>query len=122
MRGTVLLIGSEDSRCVHEEHFRATGLIVFEAASAEDAMRQIDRVLPDVVVSVLGSSHDVSVIRDLRSRVDDATSIIVVCSLEDGDQAREAGADSCLSNAALPNEVLYEVHRALILRRSDRRL
>jgi len=44
---------------------------------------QIDRIGPDVVVSVVGPTMGPSVIRELRTRVDAATSIIVIADLED---------------------------------------
>jgi DNA-binding response OmpR family regulator len=121
MRGTVLLLAGEDSYAVDTEHLRAHGLLVYEAARPDEA----DRIAPDVVVTVLSGNSSPSVIRELRTRVDHATSIIVVApaaSREDRDAARGAGADSILPMPAQPGDVLYEVQRALILRRSGRRL
>ena len=121
MRGTVLLLADQDSCAEYTESLRANGLLVHEAANPADA----DTIIPDVVVTVFSRDSNPSLIRELRSRVDHATSIIVVSSAagrEDQDAARRAGADSVLSMPALPDEILYEVQRALILRRSGRRL
>ena len=70
-----------------------------------------------VVVSVSLESESVD---QLRRRTDHATSIIIV-GRDDGerDSARRSGADSFLLATA---DVLYEIHRALILRRSGRPL
>ena len=121
MRGTVLLLAGEDLGAVYTEHLRANGLLVYEAAHPEDA----DLIAPDVVVTVWSRDGSPSVIRELRNRLDQATSIIVVStatSREDRRAAHEAGADSVLRMPAPAGEVLYEVQRALILRRSGRRL
>lgn len=122
MRGRVLLLDTEDSRAVYAEYFRANRLLVSEAARLEDALKQADLVPPDVIVTVFAPHNGPSVVRELRSRVDHATSIIVASGREDCEQAHEAGADSFLLKSAHPSKVLYEVHRALILRRSGRRL
>jgi hypothetical protein len=53
---------------------------------------------------------------------DRATSIIVASVPEERDAARNEGADSFLPNSAPAADLLYEIHRALILRRSGRRL
>jgi hypothetical protein len=70
----------------------------------------------------LGPTVPSAVIRKLRTSVDDATSIIVTCADEGREQARNAGADSFLRDSAPLSDVLFEIHRALILRRSGRRL
>jgi DNA-binding response OmpR family regulator len=122
MRGTLLLLDSRDSRSLDAEHFRANGLMVYEAEDADDALQQIDRIAPDVVVYCADHSDDPPVIAALRSRVDYATSIIVAAGLHDGEHAHNAGADSLLPEHASPSDVLNEIRRALILRRSGRRL
>ena len=122
MRGTVLFLNSRESTSPFADHFRTDGLFVHAAERAEDAVQQIDDIAPDVVVAILGQDNGPSVVRELRSSVDDATSIIVIADLNDLEEAQHAGADSFLLKSALPSEVLYEVRRALILRRSGRRL
>jgi DNA-binding response OmpR family regulator len=122
MGGTVLFVNSRESTSLFADHFRTNGLLVYEAERAEDAVQQVDGIAPDVVVAVLGQDNGPSVIRELRSSVDYATSIIVIADLNDREEAQHAGADSLLLKSALPSEVLYEVRRALILRRSGRRL
>jgi DNA-binding response OmpR family regulator len=122
MRGTVLLLDSGEARASYAEFFRANGLIVFETARPEEAIQQIDTVMPDVIVTAFGPTVPSTVIRTLRTSVDAATSIIVTCADEGREQARNAGADWFLQDSALVSDVLYEIHRALILRRSGRRL
>jgi DNA-binding NarL/FixJ family response regulator len=122
MRGTVLLLDSGEARASYAEFFRANGLIVFETARPEEAIKQLDTVKPDVIVTTFGPAVPSTVIRTLRTSVDDATSIIVTCADEGREQARNAGADLFLRDSALLSDVLYEIHRALILRRSGRRL
>jgi DNA-binding response OmpR family regulator len=122
MRGTVLLLDDGDARAPYAEYFRANGLIVYETTRPEDALRQLATVTPDVIVTTFGHAIASSVIGELRTSVDDATSIIVAGGDEGREQARNAGADAFVLNSALLSEVLYEIHRALILRRSGRRL
>ena len=124
MRGTVLLLAGQDWSAVYAEQLRESGLMVYQLPRPEDALRQVDAIGPDVVVAVCSGGSDPAVIRELRGRVDHATSIIAILatSREDRDPAFGAGADSVLPMPAPPGEVLYEVQRALILRRSGRRL
>jgi DNA-binding response OmpR family regulator len=64
-------------------------------------------------------------IRNVRARADDATSIVVLSRYvraADREDAHVAGADLFLTTPAVPAAVLFEVHRALILRRGGRRL
>src|SRR5688572_1569777 len=103
MRGTVLLVGSQESRVVYAEYFRAVGLLVSEAARPEDALKQFDVITPDVVVAVFAPDNGPSVVRELRRLVDHATSIIVASRREDCEQAHNAGADSFLPKSAPPS-------------------
>jgi len=128
--GSILIVADDDGREMYAEYLRAHGFVVCEASGPEEAHRCLnDRITPDVVITDLEFAGDSTageaLIRDLRFRLDDATSIIVVCGFargEDRDRARAAGADMFLLTPALPSDVLYEVRRALILRRSGRRL
>jgi DNA-binding response OmpR family regulator len=122
MRGTVLLLAGQDIGAQYAEHLRANGLLVYEVANREDALRQTDVVAPDVIVAICSGHGCPSVIPEVRSRVDRATSIIVAVAGEERQPALIAGADSVLPLPLLPEDVLYEVQRALILRRSGRRL
>ena len=124
MRGTVLLLDGGSSRDANAEYFRAHELVVYDTARPDAALERLDSVTPDVVVAFVGAG-DPSVVRALRSRMDDAASLIIVSdgdTLEEREQHRAAGADSFLSHPSQPDEVLYEIRRALILRRSGRRL
>ena len=112
MRGTVLLLAGLDSCAVYAEHLRANGLLVYGVARPEDALRQVDIIAPEVVVTVFSRNSSPSVIRDLRNRVDHATSIIVASSREDRRAAHGAGADSVLLMPVLPDNVLYKGSRA----------
>ena len=118
MRGTVLLLGGQDSYAPYTDHLRANGLLVHQVASPEGA----DTIAPDVVLAVFSRNSSPTVIRELRNRVDSATSIIAVSSREDREAAHDAGADLVLLMPVPPDKILYEIQRALILRRSGRRL
>jgi DNA-binding NarL/FixJ family response regulator len=122
MRGTVLLLESDASWLVDVDGLRARGLIVYRCHEPADALKQFERIEPDVVVAVLSAHESVSIVRDLRDLADPAASIIVVSVPAQRDAAGAMGADSFLPNSARPPDLLYEVHRALILRRSGRRL
>ena len=129
MTGTVLLVNSFDGREMYAEYFRAHSLVVHDVARPEDALALLTGTPCDVLITdlrFLDSALDgTGFIREARSRVDHTVSIIVVTGLvrcEDREQARAAGADRYLVTPALPRAVLYEVKRALLLRRSGRRL
>ena len=101
------------------EHLRAAGLRVYNANDVGDAIGWLaEGAAPDVVV--VSVPPECEAVDRIRRRADDATSIIVVGRDDRGwDSARRSGADSFLLATA---DVLYEIHRALILRRSGRRL
>ena len=121
MRGTVLLLESDRSLLVDVDLLRVNELIVYHCHELANALKQFQHMAPDVVVAVL--SHDSpSIVTGLRSLADYATSIIVASVPEEREAARKAGADSFLLNSAPPADLLYEIRRALILRRSGRRL
>ena len=127
--GTVLLVNSFDGREMYADYLRANALIVSDADTPERALRNLDTVDPHVVVTDIAFPRSAvdgaDFVRALRARVDRATSIIVVSGFvrqEDRERARAAGADLYLHKPAQPAAVLYEVRRALILRRSGRRL
>lgn len=126
MRGTVLLLGGGNSRDANAEYFRAHELLVYDTAHPDAALERLDSVTPDVVVVFFDVGvGDPSVVRALRSRMDEATSLIIVSdgdTRQEREQHRAAGADSFLSHPTHPDEILYEIRRALILRRSGRRL
>ena len=122
MRGTVLLLESDRSWPVDVDLLRANELIVYRCHELADALTQLQQVAADVVVAVLSGHDSPSSVADLRRLADYATSIIVVSVPEAREAAREAGADSFLLDSATPADLLYEIRRALILRRSGRRL
>ena len=117
MRGDVLLVAAE--AIIDPEHLRAAGLRVHNADNVGDAMDRLSRgTAPDVIV--VNASLESETVAQLRRRADYATSIIMVGRNDrEPDAARRSGADSFLLADA---DVLYEIHRALILRRSGRRL
>ena len=121
MRGTVLLLELERSLLVDVDLLRASELIVYHSQEPASALKQFAQA-PDVVVAVLASHDCPSIVPGLRDSADYATSIIVASVLEAREAARVAGADSFLVNSAPPADLLYEIRRALILRRSGRRL
>lgn len=122
MRGTVLLLQSDQSWLVDVDVLHANGLIVYRCHEPADALEEVQRLAPDVVVAVLAAHDPVSIVPDLRDLADPATSIIVVSGAAQRDAAGTTGADSFVLSSAQPADLLYEIHRALILRRSGRRL
>lgn len=117
MRGDVLLVDTEG--IIDPEQLRTAGLRVDNATDLGNAIGRLSGgATPDVVViSVAPDSEQVD---QLRRQTDYATSIIVVGRVDrERDAARRSGADSFLLATA---DLLYEIHRALILRRSGRRL
>ncbi len=96
--------------------------MVYQCHELADALQQLRQSAPDVVVAVLSADDSLLIVRDLRRLADHATSIIVASLLEEREAARQAGADSFLPLPAPSPDLLYETHRALILRRSGRRL
>ena len=126
---TILVVGSYDGREMYAEYLRAQGLLVREAVHPQEAIALLDDVSPAVVITdsvfPVSTLDAVTFLRELRRRLDAATSIVVVSGTsraEDREALRVGGADLFLLEPALPSEVFYEVKRALILRRSGRRL
>ena len=122
MRGTVLLLKREGALPVDVDLLRVNGLMVYDCDELAGAVAQLRHVSPDVVVVVLSASDSASIVTALRSLVDRDTSVIAMSVPEQREAARDGGADSFLLNSAQPSDLLYEIHRALILRRSGRRL
>ena len=122
MRGTVLLLDRDKSRAVDVDLLRENGLVVYDCRELADALKQVQRGAPEVIVAVLPAHSSPSIVPTLRDLADRATSIIVASVPEDRDALRRAGADSFLPISIPPADLLYEIHRALILRRSGRRL
>jgi hypothetical protein len=122
MRGTVLLLESDRSQLADVDLLRASGLIVHHCRELAHALQSFEHVVPEVLV-VMVSAHDSgSIVPELRGLADHAASIIVASVPEEREAARLAGADLFLPNSALPTDLLFEIQRALILRRSGRRL
>jgi DNA-binding response OmpR family regulator len=122
MRGTVLLLESDRSLLVDVDLLRTNELIVYHCHELANALKQFQHMTPDVVVAVLSGRDSALIVSGLRGQADYATSIIVAAAPEEREAARTAGADSFLLNSASPGDLLYEIRRALILRRSGRRL
>ena len=101
---------------------RADGLLVHLCGRLPEALEYFQQHAVEAVVVRLPREDCCSVIVALREAADYATSIIVSAEPEVRDRARQAGADVFLPSAVGAGELLYEVHRALILRRSGRRL
>ena len=122
MRGTLLLLDTATTLLAHLDLFRENGLFVHDADRTADALRWCQSSTPDVVVVAMPGSDAASLVPQLRRVTDSATSIIVVSHPEAREAARQEGADSFLPDSASVDDLLYEIHRALILRRSGRRL
>jgi DNA-binding response OmpR family regulator len=122
MRGTVLLLDAGRSSPHEIDVMRADGLLVHLCGRLPEALEHFQQHAVEAVVVRLPREDCCSVIVALREAADHATSIIVSAEPDVRDRAREAGADVFLPSAVGTAELLYEVHRALILRRSGRRL
>jgi DNA-binding response OmpR family regulator len=122
MRGTVLLMESDRSLLADVDLLRANGLMVYHSHELAQALQQFQQIAPDVVVVVVPAHDSRTIVPALRGLADHATSIIVASAPEEREAARKAGADSFVSTSARAADLLYEIHRALILRRSGRRL
>jgi DNA-binding response OmpR family regulator len=122
MRGHVLLLESDRSLLVDVDLLRANELMVYHCHELARALEHFQQLTPDVVVAVLSGHDSPSIVPGLRGLADYATSIIVVSVADEREAARKAGADSFLLNSAPPADLLHEIRRALILRRSGRRL
>lgn len=122
MQGTVLLLTSDRSPLADVDVLRAQGLIVHHCHEPAQALTRLEQVAPDVIVALLSGHENPSLLPELRNLADHATSIIVASRPEQREVARKAGADSFLLTSAPASDLLYEIHRALILRRSGRRL
>jgi DNA-binding NarL/FixJ family response regulator len=120
MRGTVLLLESDKSQVA--DLLRAQGLIVYHSRELAHALKHFEHVAPEVLVVMVSARGSESIVSELRGLADHAASIIVASVPEQREAARMAGADSFLPNSAPPTDLLYQVQRALILRRSGRRL
>jgi DNA-binding response OmpR family regulator len=128
--GRILLLTPDDERGMYGEYLRHHQLQVEDFDRPADALATLDTgPSPDVVivdfVFIGGGMDDPSVVRAMRERVDEATSIIVVSAFgrrEDGERARAAGADRFLIKPILPRDLLYEVRRALVMRLESRRI
>ena len=121
MRGTVLLLENDRSQLADVDLLRANGLTVYHSRELAQALKHFEHVEPEVLV-VMVSADSGSIVPELRGRADHAASIIVASVPEEREAARLAGADLFLPNSATPTDLLYEIQRALILRRSGRRL
>jgi two-component system, cell cycle response regulator DivK len=127
--GQVLLVNSFDDCEMYSEYLRDAGLQVHAVADPAHALGLLSAISCDVVITDLvfapGALSGVAFTRQLRARLDPSTSIIVVSGcvrLEDREEARQAGADLFLIKPALPSAVLFEVRRALALRKLGRRI
>ena|SRR5687767_3083769 len=120
MRGTVLVVDPGQTGIVNVEELRAEGLIVHEVNDLRQALTLASDLGPDVVVAVFSSAEDLSCLGGLRTSLDYAVSILVVGLTESHrESARHLGADALVGPSS---DLADEIHRALILRRSGRRL
>jgi DNA-binding response OmpR family regulator len=127
--GQVLLVNSFDDREMYAEYLRDAGFLVHAVADPAVALGMLPAISCDVAITDLvfaaGCIPGAAFTRELRARLDPSTSIIVVSGcvrLEDREEARQAGADLFLIKPALPSAVLFEVRRALMLRKQGRRI
>ena len=90
MRGTVLLLGNRESWSAFADFLRTNGLLVYETERPEGPPQQIDSIGPDVVLYFCDCENDLAFIRELRTHVDRATSIIVVSDVKVSERAHYA--------------------------------
>lgn len=121
MRGTILLIDRHPSPA-EIDLWRANGLIVHHSDDLAHALQEFPHTAPDVIVVVAPAQESEPIVSAMRRIAGHATSIIVTADPGERDAARRAGADSFVAASSSRAELLYEIHRALILRRSGRRL
>ena len=120
MRGVVLLVDIARTGIVDIEALREKGLTIHETSDVAHAVERLAELVPDVIVTVFTGSENASYVSALRHRIDYATSILVLgTSEEHSEEARRLGGDAFVPASA---DLSYEIHRALILRRSGRRL
>jgi DNA-binding NarL/FixJ family response regulator len=122
MRGTILVLQRSESPEVDVELLRTKGLIVHLCRDPGEAVGALLDVRPDVVVATASRGESSSIVGALRGAADRATSIIVLSEGDEREAARQAGADSFVPGSAPAADLHYVIHRALILRRSGRRL
>ena len=121
MRGTVLLLDDDRSRRL-ADGLRLNRLLVYEASDLVEAMEHLRGADPDVIVACLAPQDTRSLVGELRAAAPRGASIIVAADAAHREAAHAGGADSFLPAPVSPADLLYEIHRALILRRSGRRL
>jgi DNA-binding NarL/FixJ family response regulator len=122
MRGTILVLQRSGSPEVDVDLLRTKGLIVHLCRDPGEAVSALLDVRPDLVVATASRGESASIVGALRGAADRATSIIVLSEGDEREAARQAGADSFVPRSAPPADLHYVIHRALILRRSGRRL
>jgi DNA-binding response OmpR family regulator len=128
-RGCILFVNGGEGCQLYIDALSQGHFTVIHARRPEDALTWLTTDCPDIVVTDLAFADTAvtgtAFIREVRARMDDAVSILVLSQylrVADRNSAREAGADLFLMKPVLPTALVFEVQRALILRRSGRRL
>jgi CheY-like chemotaxis protein len=127
--GLVLFVADKEGHQPHLDALSGARCSVVHAVGLKEALHTLTTVWPDVVVAEIPFADPAvdaaGFIRELRARVDSAVSIVALSRYfraADRASAHAAGADIFLMTPALPSALVFEVQRALILRRSGRRL
>jgi signal transduction histidine kinase/CheY-like chemotaxis protein len=115
LRGLHVLVvdDEEDARVLLETALTQYGAQVSTAASAAEALAEIDRRLPDVLVSDISMPHEdgLALIRQVRARVParggaiPAVAITACASFSDGRSAKAAGFQAHVVKPFEPSEV-----------------
>ena len=126
-RRVLIVNGFTDGREMYVAYLRHNSLSVREATSPTTALPLVRRFQPDVIVtdfvfrtgSVDGPGF-INAVRQMRDAIN--PTIIVVSGFtqkRDERRARDAGADAFLIKPCLPEQLLFEVQRALAVRSLD---
>lgn len=119
-RVVLLVEDSEDNREMYAAFLTQSGFRVLQASSASQALREIAREPPDLVVTdiALPGVDGVSLCREVRQQAGrDETRFITLTGLslsaEEIQRALQAGSDVVLFKPCLPDTLLFEIRKAL---------
>jgi CheY-like chemotaxis protein len=120
LRPVVLIVeDNDDTRDLYQQWLSFHGLRVVVASTGEDALKQAQNVMPDLVMLdiLLGGNLDgCQVARLLKTQLPDRVPVIAVTALamaEDVRRAQGAGCDAVFAKPIEPETLLAEIRRLL---------